>query len=70
MIAATTPPTAADISCIVTNCASAPVTLLAHENASLIGGAYHHPMTDGPTMQEAAKPSTAPIARDMPMRRM
>lgn len=61
-------PTAAQISCIVTNCRKAPRTLAAQENASLIGGSYHQPMIDGPTTLEIAKPMTAPTASETPTR--
>jgi hypothetical protein len=48
---------------------SAARTLLAHENASLIGGSYHHPMMDGPITHESENPTTPPTASPTPIRR-
>src|SRR5688572_16453601 len=62
MMANTTAPMPAQISCMVTNWESAWRTLPAHEKASLLGGSYHQLITAGPNKLEPANPTTAPPA--------
>src|SRR6185369_2086970 len=55
-----TAPTAAQRSCIITNCESAVFTLPAQENASWLGGWYHQLITAGPPTLDNTSPSKAP----------